>query len=211
MHATLLKATTLAPFCYHSLMVQSGTATLPEIIGDRALAFALASSLGMMAARVALPAKDYRRHLAAMPFRTAVLLTTEPRLLPPRLCRLNLDAEAGLKEKVDSVAKRGNLKSYFMVQEVPPQQIFYGAVFGLDPFQETGQRELVIRVGLHRNGMVKLEPPNAKERPATVRLNAATAALFGRELPVERYLLHGLQLTPRLPLADAAAEVATWN
>lgn len=211
MHATLLKATTLTPFCYHSLMVQSGTATLPDIIGDRALAFALAASLGMMAARVALPAKDYRRHLAAMPFRTAVLLTTEPRLLPPRLCRLNLDAEAGLKEKVDSVAKRGNLKSYFMVQEVPPQQVFYGAVFGLDPFRETGQRELVIRIGLHRNGMVKLEPPDAEERPAGVRLNSATAALFGRELPVERYLLHGLQLTPMLPLTDAAAEVATWN
>ncbi len=211
MQATVIQATTLTPFCYHSLMVQQGTATLPEIIGDRALAFALASTLGMIAARVALPAKNYRQHLAIMPFRTAVFVTNEPRLLPPRVCRLNLDAEAGLKEKVQSVAKRGNLKDYFLIQEVPPGQVFYGAVFGLDPFRETGQRELVVRIGLHRNGMVKLESPDSSTAPATVRLNAATAALFGRELSVERYLLHGLQLTAPLTLAEAAAEVATWN
>lgn len=214
MRVTLIKATTLTPFCYHSLMVQSGTATLPEIIGDRALAFALASTLGLLAARVALPAKDYRRHLALMPFRTAVFLTPEPRLLPPRLCRLNLDGEAGMKEKVDNVARKGNLKTFFWVQEVPPYQHFYGAVFGVDPFQETGQQELVVRIGLHRNGMVRLSRPEADDEaacPRTVRLNAATAALFGRELPVERYLLHGLQLTPPLSLDAAAAEVATWN
>ncbi len=213
MHATLIQATTLTPFCYHSLMIQSGTATLPEIIGDRALAFALASTLGMIAARVALPAKNYRQHLALMPFRTTVFTTHQPHLLPPRVCRLNLDAEAGLKEKVQNVAKRGNLKDYFLVQEVPPDQTFYGAVFGLNPFKETGQDQLVVRIGLHRNGMVKLVPPDPdhSDCPDTVRLNAATAALFGRELPVERYLLHGLQLTPSMPVDQAAAEVATWN
>lgn len=209
--ATLIQATTLTPFCYHSLMVQQGTATLPEVIGDRALAFALAATLGMITARVALPTKNYRQHLALMPFRTAVFITREPRLLPPRVCRLNLDAEAGLKEKVQSVAKRGNLKDYFLVQEVPPGQIFHGAVFGFDPFQETGQRELVVRIGLHRNGMVKLKPPDPAAELNTVRLNAATAALFGRELSVERYLLHSLQLTAPLTVAEAAAEVATWH
>jgi hypothetical protein len=56
--------------------------------------------------------------------------------------------------------------------------------------------------------MVKLEP---EPELATVRLNAATAALFERELPVERYCLHNLQLTPEMPLADAAAEVKQWN
>ena len=208
MQAIAIRATTLTPFCYHSLMVQSGTATLPELIGDRAMAFALAATLGMLAARVALPAKDYASHLRAMPFRTSVFSTRQPRLLPPLIRRLNLDAEAGLKERVQNVAKKGNLKDFFITQEVPPYQVFTGAVFGLDPFTTTGQKELVVRIGLHRNGMVKLEPT---EEVDVVRLNAATAALFHRELAIERYLLHGLQLTAPMSLHGAAKEVARWN
>lgn len=207
MKAIGIQATTLTPFCYHSLMVQSGTATLPELIGDRAMAFALAATLGMLAARVALPVKDYVAHLRVMPFRTSVFTTAEPRLLPPLVRRLNLDAEAGLKEKIQNVAKKGNLKDFFLTQEVPPDQSFTGAVFGFDPFAATGQGELVVRIGLHRNGMVKLKPVKVD----TVRLNAATAALFGRELAVERYLLHGLQLTAPLSLMEAAQEAAQWQ
>lgn len=202
-----VRAITLTPFAYHSLMVHQGTATLPELIGDRALAFALAATLGMLWNRGTLPAKDYRRDLSALPFRTSTLTTEAPRLLPPLVRRLNLDAEAGLKEKVANVARKGNLKDYFTTQEVPPGQVFTGAVFGLDPFADSGQRELVVRIGLHRAGMVRLEPWPVE----TVRLNAATAALFGRELRVERYLLHGLQLTPAMALADALAEVVAWN
>jgi hypothetical protein len=44
-----------------------------------------------------------------------------------------------------------------------------------------------------------------------VRLNAWTGALFGRELPMDRYCLHSLQLTPWMSLEEAAAEVALWN
>ena len=39
-------AETLTPFVYHSTAVPNGTATLPEIIGDRALAFGLAAAMG---------------------------------------------------------------------------------------------------------------------------------------------------------------------
>ena len=118
-NAIHVTARTLTPFAYHSLMVQSGTATLPELIGDRAAAFGLAAALGMTAARVALPQKDYRSHLAAMPWRTSVFTTDDPQLLPPVTRRLNLDAEAGIQAKVASVAKRGNLKDFFHTQEVP--------------------------------------------------------------------------------------------
>jgi len=143
-----------------------------------------------------------------MPYRCAVFTTGAPRLLPPLTRRLGLDAEAGYKEKIQNVAKKGNLKEFFLTQEVPAGQVFHGAVFGFDPFAATGQQALVIRVGLHRNGMVKLEP----DRGVThVRLNAATAALFSRELPVERYCLHGLQLTRPLPLDEAAEEAGCWG
>lgn len=209
MRALALRATTLTPFCYHSLMVQGGTATLPELISDNAIAFGLASSLGWMAARVALPSKNYRRDLNAMPYRCSVFVAEEPRLLPPLVRRLNLDGEAGFKEKLQNIVKKGNLKNYFLTQEVPPGQVFRGAVFGFDPFAETGQKELVIRIGLHRNGMVKLEPDPRIQR---VRLNAATAKLyFGRALPVERYCLHYLQLTPFYELSEAAKELALWS
>ena len=204
-------ARTLTPFAYHSLMVQSGTATLPELISDRAVAFALAAGLGMTAARLALPPKDYLGHLAAMPWRTSVFITEKPSLLPPVIRRLNLDAEAGFQAKVASVAKRGNLKDFFYTQEVPPHQTFKGAIFGLegfDPFEFAGENELVVRIGLHRNGMVLLK--KSEEQEAPVRLNAHTAAMFRRELSVNRYCLHSLQLTPWMDLKVAAAEVSRW-
>lgn len=201
-----VEALTLTPFAYHSVMVQAGSATLPELVGDRALAFALAAALGRLSARVALPDKDYKTHLGAMPWRTSVLTTSEPRLLPPLVRRLNLDAEAGIKAKVASVAKRGNLKDFYTIQEVPPGVRFQGAVFGFDPFAETGREQLVVRIGLHRNGMLLLR----RKEVSSVRLNAATAGLFGCTLPVQRYLLQGLQLTAPMAIDAALAEVSQW-
>lgn len=203
-----IKATTLTPFCYHSVMVQNGTATLPDLISDHAVAFGLASELGWMPARVALPSKDYRRDLSAMPYRCSVFTTDSPRLLPPLLRRLNLDAEGGLKEKIHTVARKGNLKDFFFVQEVPQGQEFKGAIFGFDPFEETGQERLIIRIGLHRAGMVLLERDASVKR---VRLNSSTATLFGEDLPTDRYYLHGLQLTEPLELAKAQGLVARWG
>ncbi len=202
---------TLTPFAYHSLAVQSGTATLPELISDRAVAFGLAAALGMTAAQVAMPAKNYRHHLASMPWRTSVFLTESPTLLSPLARRLNLDAEAGFQKKTQDAAKKGNLKDFFYIQEVPPYQVFTGVIFGLegfDPFEYAQEDELVIRMGLHRNGMVKLK--KTKQRLTSVRLNASTAALFAQELPVERYCLHTLQLSPFMTLLDAAEKVDKW-
>jgi len=206
-----ITARTLTPFAYHSLVVQSGTATLPELIGDRAIAFGLAAALGMTAARVGLPKKNYKKHLSAMPYRTSVFMTDTPKLLPPLTRRLNLDAEGGFPEKVQNVAKRGNLKDFFHTQEVPPYQEFKGMIFGLDgfdPFEYANEKELVIRVGLHRNGMVLLKKT---EDVPKVRLNVSTAALFKRELPMERYCLHNLQLSQLFDQETAAEEVIHWK
>lgn len=204
-----LQAETLTPFAYHSLAVQGGTATLPELISDNAVLFGLATALGHAWTSVALPRKDYRRDLLAIPWRASVLTTAEPRLLPPLARRLNLEEEGGFPEKLQNVVYKGNMKQFWTTQEVPPGQVFQGALFGPDPFAATGRDSLVIRIGLHRNGMLRLfRTPD----PEPVRLNAATAALFGRgELRVERFLLYGLQLTGRMSLAEAAAEVAEWK
>lgn len=57
---TGIQAETLTPFAYHSLMVQGGSSTLPELISDQAIMFGLAATLGMMHASVCLPPKGYR-------------------------------------------------------------------------------------------------------------------------------------------------------
>ena len=90
-----VRATVLSPFHYHSLAVPSGTATQPEYLTDRQMSFALAGTLGCLSSSPALPRKDYRGHLAALPFLASVFETRAPRLLPPRACRLNIDAETG--------------------------------------------------------------------------------------------------------------------
>lgn len=208
MDALGIKAITLTPFAYHSLMVPSGSATLPELISDSAVAFGLASALGWLYAGVALPDKDYRRHWRALPYRASLFTTAQPRLLPPLIRRLNLDAEAGLKRKVQDVAKKGNVKDFYQTQEIPEGQVFTGALFGFNPFKESGRDTLVIRVGLHRAGMLQLERDDSV---GEVSLNAGTAALFGRELAVERYCLYGLQRTPGYALKEAAAEVGAWT
>lgn len=204
---TGIQAETLSPFAYHSLMVQGGSSTLPEIISDQAMMFGLAATLGMMHASVCLPSKDYRRDLEAMPWRASIFTTTTPKLLAPLTRRLNLEEEAGFKQRHYTVTSKGNFKTYFSTQEVPAGVRYTGALFGFDPFKATGRSELVIRIGLHRNGMVRLTPIEVGQ----VQLNAATAHLFGRELSVERYLLYGIQLTPKMSTQQALSEVLQWN
>jgi hypothetical protein len=209
MLATPIKATTLSPFNYGHLAVQGGVATIPEVIPDRAICFALCAALGMMSPRLALPAKDYRSHIGAMPWRASMLIADAPRLLPPIARRSDLGVEGGYPDKVRRAASSGNFKEFFTIQEVPPEQVFRGAIFGMDPFLVVnGSSSLVVRIGSNRTGMVLVERDDSVK---SVRLNASTAALFGRPLPAERYLLDEMQMTPELSLEDASAEVAQWN
>jgi hypothetical protein len=205
-----IRATTLTPFNYGHLAVQGGVATIPDIIGDRALAFALAAALGIMRACVVLPGKDYRGHLAAMPWRLSVLETKDPRLLPPLARRSDLGVEGGYPEKVRRAAASGNFKEFFSIQEMPPGQDYRGAVFGENPFERVPDAgdTIVVRIGSNRTGMLKIEHD---ESIKMVRLNAATGLLFGRRLRVERYVLHETQLTAPMTLDEAASEVGTWN
>jgi hypothetical protein len=203
-----IRATTLTPFAYHSLAVQGGTATLPELISDAALCFGLATALGHARPWCALPPKDYARDWRALPWRASVLMADQPRLLPPLSRRLNLEEECGFPKKLRDVVSKGNLKQFWSTQEVPPAVSFRGALFGPDPFATVDADAIVIRIGLHRNGMVLLEREPAMEQ---IRLNAATAALFDRALDVERFLLYGIQLTGNMAMAHAAEEVAEWR
>ena len=210
-----VRATVLSPFHYHSLAVPGGTATQPDFLTDRQMSFALGAALGCLSSSLALPRKDYRAHLAALPFLASVFATAQPQLLPPLARRLNLDEEAGLTKAVQDATGTGNLKTYFFIQEVPPGVEYRGAVFGADPFALAGRaegrpcREIIVRTGRHLGGMLRLEPEPLGE----VRLNAHTAALFGQVdgLAVDLYVLHDLQLSGLLPVAEAGVKVARWR
>ena len=128
------RATVLVPFHYHSLAVPGGTATLPDFLTDRQISFAIAAALGCLSASPALPMKDYRAHMTALPLLASVFETKEARLLRPLAKRLNIDAEAGLTKSVQDATGTGNLKTYFFIQEVPPGLVYEGAIFGADPF-----------------------------------------------------------------------------
>lgn len=218
-----VKAETLTPFAWHSLAVPSGTATLPELIGDRAMAFAVGAALGALRASPLLPhRKDYATHMRALPALASVFLTDEPRLMRPLACRLNLDTEGGLPKQIIDATSTGNLKTYFFIQEIPPRTEFYGALFGIDPFALLSRTldeevtEFVVRIGLRRAGLVRL---TRAPEVSSVRLNVHTAkTVFGIDLPatsehgrVERYVLHDFQLTGPLDLQRAAALVADWR
>ncbi len=206
-----VRATTLTPFLYGSLTVQGGVATLSEVIGDRAFAFALCSVLGWLQARGAMwEVMDYRTDLAAMPFRTSALTAVEgARLLPPTARRCALDAEAGIQDHIHKASAKGNFKDFWLIQEAAHEAVYRGAVFGFDPFAALGTDTLVLRIGNNRAGALALERDPA---PGTVRLNVATAALFGRgHLSVERCLLHDIQLSKAMTLEKAAEEAALWH
>jgi hypothetical protein len=212
---TGVRATVLSPFHYHSLAVPSGTATQPDFLTDRQVSFALGAALGCLAPSPALPRKDYRTHLGALPFLASVFRTAEPRLLPPMARRLNLDDEAGLTKAVQDATGTGNLKTYFFVQEVPPGVEYHGAVFGADPFALAAEaeghpcHEIVVRTGRHLGGLLRLRPAD----PGSVHLNVHTAALFGQEhgLSVSIFAMHDLQLTSLMAAEDAAAQVGRWR
>lgn len=220
--ATVVRATTLTPFHYHSLAVPSGTATLAPYLADRAMSYALASAMGALAASPALPEKDYLRDLRAFPWLASVFEARAPRLMRPLGKRLNLDGEGGYGKRIHDATGTGNLKTWFFVQEVPPGTVYDGAIFGPDPFvlaSEVENRDvarIVVRTGRHLGGIVAFDrcEPRAD---TTVRLNAWTAALAGYDvdgdplMQVAVYALHDIQITAPMPLRAAAEKVGAWR
>jgi hypothetical protein len=218
--ATPVELRTLSPFHYHSFVVPSGTATMTGFLADRSTAYALANAMGALAASPALPEKDYARDMRALPWLFSVLESSSNRLLPPSGRRLNLDQEGGYGEKIQSATGTGNLKSWYFVQEVPPDTVYRGVVFGPDPFAFASEAagapvdDIVMRTGRHLGGLVRMTRGAAM--PEKVRLNAHTAMVFGDDLTdadlrVEVFVLYDLQVTRPIAVERAAAIVDRWR
>ena len=219
MAATPVRLETLTAHHYQSLAIPSGVASLSTHMADRSVAYGLASAFGGLSRSVALPQKDYRRDFAAMTWLASVFEAKEPKLMRPQGRRLNLDQEGGYQKSIQDATGTGNLKSWFFIQEIPPNTTYYGAVFGLDPFvlasevEGTDVRCIVFRVGRHRGGLVSMVRSDA----ADVRLNLHTGFACGADvmqddrLRVEIPALWDMQVSTPLPLAMAGKVATEWK
>ena len=219
MSATPVRLETLTPHHYQSLAIPSGVASLSAQMADRSVAYGLTGAFGGFLASVALPAKDYRRDFAAMTWFASVFEADKPKLMRPQGRRLNLDQEGGYQKSVQDATGTGNLKSWFFIQEIPPNAIYSGAVFGPDPFKVASEVEgadvqhIVFRVGRHRGGLVRM----VRCELAEVRLNLHTGFVCGADvekdarLRVEIPALWDLQVSAPVPLATAGKIIAEWK
>jgi len=211
-------ATTLTPFHNHTHATPSGTATGARFMADRSMSYALAGAMGALYGSPALFTTNYLRDMAALPWLCSMFETDTPRLLPPMGRRLNIEHEGGYSAKIQSATGTGNLKTWFFIQEVPPGQVFHGAVFGPDPFamasSAAGKKieTIVVRTGRHLGGLVALRRSEDVERP--VRLNAHTANLFGvdpnsdPDLGTDIFVLYDIQATRAMPLDAALRQIS---
>lgn len=211
------RLTALTPWAWHGQAVPSGTATLAGIVTDTAVAFATASTLGMIMRSPCLPPiPDYRHHIGTIPFKAALFLGENNPLLRPLARRLNLDVECGMPRRVHGARSSGNIKDYFHIQEVSVGAIFTGAFLHADPISIAREKyrvdvhHLVIRLGLGRNGMGLLEPST---KPHAVCLNLHTARLFDPNVTLRAgpYRLHNIQPSISLPPDEALQITSTWN
>ncbi len=219
MLATPVRLETVSAHHYQSLAIPSGVSSLSTHMADRSVAYGLASAFGGLSCSVALPKKDYRRDFAGMTWLASVFEAEKPGLMRPQGRRLNLDQEGGYQKSIQIATGTGNLKSWFFIQEIPPNVVYSGAVFGPDPFEMASTVEgrkvhqIVFRVGRHRNGLVRMEP--AKERD--VRLNLHTGFVCGADLEREERLrveipaLWDLQISEPLRLTTAEDIIADWK
>lgn len=207
----------LSPWAWHGLAVPSGTATLNDLVTDTAMAFAVAAALGMMPRWPCLPSTpDYRTHVAALPFKTAIFLGNDNRLNRPLARRLNLDVECGMPTSIHAARTSGNIKDYYHTQEVAAGAVFYGCFLHGDPLRIAREaygeplERLVVRLGLGRNGVGLLE--RTPDQP-DIRLNLHTARLFdpGLQLEAGPYRLHNIQPSRPLHPDEALRVTAGWS
>ncbi len=201
-----VRATALTPFYYHGLYARDGSASHADVITDTALLFALRNALlGMPPALRATP--DYAADLRHIPWRASLLMGEGNALMPPVRHTIDVEREGGNHEAMQKNMGSGNFKKTFFVHEVALGASYSGVIVGPNIFQETDS--FVVRVGIGRLGMLELRKADTLE---TVRLNAATARLFGRDDVKEEYrILDTIRVSVPFSLQDAKRELVQWD
>jgi hypothetical protein len=215
---TPIRLEMLTPHHYQSLAIPGGVASLSTYMADRSVVYGLTSALGGMSRSPALPEKDYRRDMSRMDWVASAFEAEVPRLMRPLGRRMTLDHEGGYQKSVLEATGTGNLKTWFFIQEIPPQTVYHGAVFGSDPFSMASQiadkdvTEIIFRVGRHRGGVVRATRGEEKQ----VRMNLHTGFTAGADVNADPRIrvdipaLWDIQLSQELALDTAADVAADW-
>lgn len=219
-----VKARTTSPFYYCHIPFTMGQATLPNLISDRAIMFAINNMMGYMTANLSLPEKNYKKHIANMPVKSSVFLldkNTSPRLLPPLARRHDIKAEGGEPDRVRRATGTGNFKDFFYIQEVPFNINFYGCLYGEDPFEKFNTDTFSVKIGANRGGTLQLTKESISDiddKNKKVALNVKTAQLFNKSLMypngrlvVEKNILWDIQLSPEKNPESFMEVIKTWK
>lgn len=202
-----VRATLLTPLYYHGVYVPDGSATEPHILTDTAMVFALAAALGCSPTRFLREIPDYQTDLRVIPWRATLFLSTNAHLMAPVRHIIDTDREGGNTEAMQGNMASGNFKKTFYVHEIAPGAVYFGALYGPDPFVDAGEEGVVVRMGVGRTGMVQLQQVPAADE---VVLNTATTALFGSPLPAAYRVLNTIRPSHPMPRAEAQAILSTW-
>ncbi len=208
---TGVRAVILAPFFYHGLYVPDGSATDPTILSDTTVMFALAHSMGCPPTEFPRSRPEYAKDIAKLAWKSSLFVqpsSASNRVMPPIRHTLDMEREGGYQEKLQKGMRSGNVKKFWWVHEVALGSCYEGAVYGPNPFEVARMDTLVIRVGVGRLGIVRLEQINV---PEEMRLNAATARLFGQTLTEEYRILDTIRVSRAMNPVEAAEVVSTWS
>lgn len=202
-----VRATLLTPLYYHGVYVPDGSATEPTILTDTAMVFALAATLNCAPTRFLRAVPNYKEDLKNIPWKATLFLSSNAHLMAPVRHIIDADREGGNTETMQGNMASGNFKKTFYVHEVTPGAVYSGALYGPDPFEAIEQKEIIVRMGVGRTGMVQLQKTSL---PKEVVLNTATAALFGYSLPEAYRILNTIRPSHPLPQTQAEAMLAAW-
>jgi hypothetical protein len=204
-NVTAFRAETLAPFYYHGLYVPDGSATQPDVISDTALCFALAYAFGIPPTPGLRSKPGYGEDLRRLPWRASLALGSGNRCLGPVRHIIDVEREGGYSVAMQKAMGSGLFKKTFYVHEVAPGAKYHGILYGPDPF---AFKEIVVRVGVGRTGLLRLE---RGEEVGECRLNTATAQLFGQTLPDETRILDTIRLSRPYSPREAGEVLASWQ
>ncbi|MCL6576734.1 hypothetical protein [Kyrpidia sp.] len=205
-------ATVLAPFYYHGIYVPDGSSTDPTVLSDTTIMFALAHSLGCPPSPFPRSSPAYTEDVAKLPWKASLFISLDAyetnSLLPPIRHSLDMEREGGYQESLQKGMASGNVKKIWWVHEVAPDSQYTGVLFGRDPFALYRTDHIIVRVGVGRLGIIRLEPVAV---PEVVRLNAATARLFDQELEEDYRVLDTIRVSEPISIEVAAGVVSGWS
>ncbi len=201
-----IEATVLSPFYYHGLYAMDGSATHPDIITDTSILFALRSVFGL-APMLPRSTPNYQQDIMAMPWRSS-LLTGEGNLTLPAIRHsIDVEREGGYSIKLQKDMASGYFKKTFFVHEVDVGAKYSGLLIGLNPFKYLHTKEIVLRIGVRRLGMLKIIP---KKLVSPLHLNTATAKLFQRNISEQYRILDTIRVSQAYSLENATNELKQW-